>query len=504
MTDKKKTEDKNRKKATPAFFSSKNKTSAMCVAAFLLAGGLVFLVMAITGERNLRGDDIKFSYGNVLKGAFSPLEDFFTKSDKWEKNEKIARVRMHSRGAEFADESVNINDWLDAPADNTGVSSYSSGAGGAGYSKEAKTKGKRNPGEHSEYHKMEAALGSASFSGGGGTSKTSASISSFQGETVSKNAVNSGKKEISSSLKKNSEKSAKQMLQQTREELSTALTSGSAVTAKTNWGSSFDGTQTAAFNNVKNGSGGKLSAAYEEKGLVKLDEIKSGEIDNLKTDGKTSIAKASVPKMDSSNAMNRTAKDAIEDSLKDVMGSVAGTVGDGLSDKISGKSSSKKDKEKSSGKEDKDAAGETEGTMSAASVGGMPASQNEPPENIRNVMENTRTSNDHSEMMGDGNAITYEDTKVTYNQNEDGSWTVTYEGKYTMIDTKDGGKATDSGTYKDTFKIGADGKMADLVAIEQNGQTLYSEIDPPPNQLPPATITPNSGGSNYDNGLEVI
>ena len=502
MSDKKNKEDKNRKKATPAFFSSKNKASAMGAAAFLLAGGLVFFVMAVMGEKDLRKDDIKFSYGNVLKGAFSPIEDFFTKSDKQEKNEKIARVRMHSRGAEFADESVNINDWLDAPADNTGVSSYSSGAGGAGYSKEAKTKGSRNPGEHSEYRKMEASLGSASFSGGGGTSKTSASISSFQSEAVSKSAVNSDKKTVSSSLKKKGETTAKQMLQSTREELSTALTSGSAVTAKTNWGSSFDGTQTAGFSNVKQGAGGKLSSAYEEKGLVKLDEIKSGEIDNLKTDGKTSIAKASVPKMDSSNAMNRTAKDAIEDSLKDVAGSLAGTVGEGLSDKISGKSSGKKEEEKASEKKDKDAgdaAGDVaEGTMSAASVG-VPASKNEPPDNIKSVMENTRTSSDHSEFMGDGHAITYEDTKVTYNQNEDGSWTVTYEGKYTMIDTKEG-KPTDSGTYKDTFKIGADGKMADLVGIEQNGQTLYSEDNPPGNQLPPATITAN-GGNSSDIGL---
>ncbi|MCR4820658.1 MAG: hypothetical protein K5838_05990, partial [Elusimicrobiales bacterium] len=169
---KKNKEEKKEYNLTPAFFNAKNKTSAACIAAFLLAGGLVFVFMAIMGEKDLRKDDIKFSYGNVLRGAFSPIEDFFSGKDKEAKNEKIARARMHSRGAVFADEAVSLNDWLDAPAENT-LSSNGSSSRASGPSAKSKTNGKRNPGEeNAQYRKMENALGSASFASSGGTSKT--------------------------------------------------------------------------------------------------------------------------------------------------------------------------------------------------------------------------------------------------------------------------------------------------------------------------------------------
>lgn len=484
FTMKKNKEEKREYNLTSAFFNAKNKASAACMAAFLLAGGLIFVFLAIMGEKDLRKDDIKFSYGNVLRGAFSPIEDFFTGKDKAAKTEQIARARMHNRGAVFADEAVSLNDWLDAPAEGS-LSSSGRSSGASGPSTKSKTDGKRNPGENAQYKKMEAALGSAFASSSGGTSKTTAQISSFSNDSVSKSAINTDGGTISKNRDSNGKgekPSAKQTLQEARQDLSAALKSGSAAVAKTNWGSKFDGSTTSAFNSGKKTEMGKNSSAYADKGLVKLDEIKSGEIENLKTDGKTSIPEASVPKMDESSSQNRTSTDL----LKDTLGSLTNTLGDSISSGIKGKKSDNKKEEK--GKSDKNDADANPMSNDEISMASVPGAKNEPPENIRNVMENTRSSNDHSEFLGEGNAITYEDTKVTYNQNEDGSWTVTYEGKYAMIDTSKG-ERTEEGTYKDTFKIGPDGKKADLVGIVQNDQTLYDEINPPANQLPPATIT---------------
>ena len=486
FTMKKNKEEKREYNLTSAFFNAKNKASAACMAAFLLAGGLIFVFLAIMGEKDLRKDDIKFSYGNVLRGAFSPIEDFFTGKDKAAKTEQIARARMHNRGAVFADEAVSLNDWLDAPAEGS-LSSSGRSSGASGPSTKSKTDGRRNPGENAQYKKMEAALGSAFASSSGGTSKTTAQISSFSNDSVSKSAINTDGGTISKNKDSNGKgekPSAKQTLQEARQDLSVALKSGSAAVAKTNWGSKFDGSTTSAFNSGKKTEMGKSSSAYADKGLVKLDEIKSGEIENLKTDGKTSIPEAGVPKPAERDSED---KNSTDDLLKDTFGSLTNSLGSSISSGIKGKKSDNKKEEK--GKSEKNDAAANPMSKEEISIAATGTdTKNEPPENIKNVMENTRSSNDHSEFLGEGNAITYEDTKVTYNQNEDGSWTVTYEGKYAMVDTSKG-ERTEEGTYKDTFKIGADGKKADLVGIIQNDQVLYDEINPPAYQLPAATIT---------------
>jgi len=479
---KKNSEEKKEYHLTLSFFNAKNRASAACIAAFLIAGGLVFIFMAFMGEKDLRRDDMKFSYGNVLREAFSPIEDFFTGRDKADKAEQIARARMHSRGVELPDEIVNINDWLDAPAEGTAAYGGSATSGTtAGYSKKAKTEGKRNPGEDLQYRKMEAALGSSSFGGAGGTSKTSAQTSSFSGETVSKSAVNTANSNKTKSSKSRDEKpSVKQTLQEVRQNLSTALTSGSAVTAKTSWGSRFDGSTTSSFKNADKAATGKLASAYGDKGLVKLDGIKSGEIENLKKDGKQSIPEASVPKMAEDAAGNRAAATS---SLKDTFDSVTGSLGDSISDGIKNKQEEKDTGKEKSEKDATTADTAAEGGMSMASV---PNAKNEPPDNIKQVMENTRCSGDYSKILSEKKAITYEDTKVNYTQNDDGSWTVTYEGKYAMVDLTNGGERTKEGTYKDTFHIDAKGEKADLVGIIQDGEIWLEPGEPG------AVITPNT------------
>lgn len=469
---KKNNEEKKEHHLTLSFFNAKNKASAACIAVFLIAGGLVFIFMAFMGERDLRRDDMKFSYGNVLREAFSPIEDFFTGRDKADKAEQIARARMHSRGVELPDEIVNINDWLDAPAEGSAAYGGSATSGTtAGYSKKAKTEGKRNPGEDLQYRKMEAALGSSSFGGAGGTSKTSAQTSSFSGETVSKSAVNTANGNKTKSSKGRDEKpSVKQTLQEVRQDLSTALTSGSAVTAKTSWGSRFDGSTTSSFSNADKAATGKLASAYGDKGLVKLDGIKSGEIENLKKDGSKSIPEASVPKMDEESAANRASETT--SSLKDAFDSVSGSLGNSISDGIKNKQEEKDSDKEKSGKDATTSDTAAEGGMSMASV---PNAKNEPPDNIKQVMENTRCSGDYSKILSEKKAITYEDTKVNYTQNDDGSWTVTYEGKYAMVDLTNGGERTKEGTYKDTFHIDAKGEKADLVGIIQDGEVWLEE-----------------------------
>lgn len=457
------TADKNGAKAkAPLYKSSVRKTPGrkkslvVGILAFLLAGGAMFVLMTFQGAKDIKNTDAKmnFSYGNVIAGAVAPLFEALGITDAKSELEEATRKRVYDRSPEqFA---LNLADWTGegaaSAADDDSSSSSGGGSGDSGGRNHSASAPSSEP-----YRKMEAALGSSGFSGGGGRSQTSSNgMSSFE-KGGSADAVNTGGGHSYASGSKLPVGKGKgiETLKASRQMLSTGLTSGSANVARSQWSSAFgEGRSTGKTSGFSNNKA-DLNA-YNSGGLANLDKIKSGEITDLKMnsiDGKAgAVPTASVPTMADKDKKGDETDDMIEKALGDVIGDTAKTAADSL---FSGKDGDKGSSGKSSGGKDGSAGGVDSGT-------GV-----KPPSEFLNIAEKKDAEGGlycPDGCAGDG--FTYKDNPATYTKTKKGNWVVTYTGEQ----KQDNG---DIIKYEDKYLIrpGMDPELTHIVSKGTNTKT---------------------------------
>ncbi|MDO8804497.1 MAG: hypothetical protein Q7R35_08695 [Elusimicrobiota bacterium] len=242
--------------------NSRRKTLIVSMLAFLLVGGGVFLFFIIQGSNDLTSSGKKnnFHYGGAAReGVTSFFKAIGIVPDEEELLAQKKEVRMKARG--FLPDGtqagvVDVSDWM---ASNSA----------------AAPSGRPSRAGATAVPRMEG--GSRSSAGGsGGGSKSAGGVSRFGDGAVTGNAVVSAKAQAGFGVK--ADKGTLGALKNARAMLGEGLKSNSAMTASSKWGQSFGAGGSSGGGGGK--SGGDL--AYGKAGLVKLDNIKSGEIASLK------------------------------------------------------------------------------------------------------------------------------------------------------------------------------------------------------------------------------
>lgn len=299
--------------------NNRKKTLIIGVLAFLLTGGGVFLFFVIQGSNDLTGANKKnaFTYGGAAREAtasffkfigFEDVEDIAPKGDK----ERIRIKEYEAAGLlDGASASASQQDegmpW--APPAASGRSASPSNIprmGGGGTS-------------------------GVGGMGGGGT-KSSGGASRFGDASGAGNTkVSNSVQEAGTGVKGKDSLAA---LAKTRVLLGDGLRSGSASTAKGKWDASFGSGRSAG--------GGGNDLAYGKTGLVNLDKIKKGEVDNLKTTDPKSlkVPEVGAPKSaegDGKGANGEQKKSTAQEALeKSMASSVMGAMGQGLGNAVGG------------------------------------------------------------------------------------------------------------------------------------------------------------------------
>ena len=286
---------------------SRKKALIISVLAFLFAGGGVFLFFIIQGADDLTGASKKgaFTYGGVAREATTSFFKFIGFDDAesalpkggykerpmpaWLKaeDERQRRALAESGGADI------LSDWKAPAASARSAIPRMSARGSAG-------------------------LGG----GGGGGSSSSGGVSRFGDSSDAGNvkisrgsAAGAGGVPVAGAMG---------ALNNARAMLGAGLRSGSASTAKGQWDRSFG----------VGGSGpGGGNMSYGKSGLVNLDKIKKGEVDNLKTkaDGSLKTPEVGEPVKDEAaeaqDPVLQKAKEAAEDTMKkDIAQALVGAV----------------------------------------------------------------------------------------------------------------------------------------------------------------------------------
>ncbi len=238
--------------------NNRKKTLIVSVLLFLLAGGGIFLFFVIQGSNDITGSQKgNFYYG----GARESVSSFFkyigiASDDEDAVTKKYVTAMAKARGVADGTAAVaaDVSDWM-AP----------SGGGAKSASASAPARGATSVPK----------MGGGGASGVGGTgaggSKSSGGASRFGEGSDKSNTKITGN--AASGAGGPAGKGSFMALSHTRAMLGDGLNSGSAMTAKGKWDSSF------GVGNSARGS----ELAYGKSGLVGLDKIKKGEVDNLKT-----------------------------------------------------------------------------------------------------------------------------------------------------------------------------------------------------------------------------
>lgn len=423
------------KKSQPQVKAVRGKKKALLVSilAFLVTGGALFILMTLQGNKDLRKDDIRFSYGNVIKTAVAPLFEALGIEDNTLKNS--VKERLAKRIPEGQD--LDISDWLASSAANSsggGKGGYSGKGGGAGggYGKGGTAS--------APYRKMDAQTSDGGLSGGGGTSQSSSTPTKYE-KGSSADKVNTSDS-LSNNRMQDSKKGSLASLKTSKSVMGAALRTDSAAVASSKWGNAFgDGRQSGAAN-VQGGAGGQ-AGAYTDSGLVSLDKIKSGEIGDLKLGtNKPSVTDAGVPKIveddNTGDEMDKLIASTLGDSVKDVVDEAFGG----------------KDK-------DKDGADSNEDLKDSDSSG----NNKTPPAEYKSLAEKTQEEGGpfcpKSCYAEDGSE--YKDKNPpSYRKTSKGAWVVTYEGKQTLTD----GSVT---SYSDVYVL-LPGKNPDRQCIHSTNQ----------------------------------
>lgn len=392
--------------------NGRKKTLIISMLLFLLGGGGIFLYFIIQGSNDLTGaGKSNFQYGSVARGTVSSFFKVLGFSDS-EPLSQSATVRLKARGLleeEPAPEKADISDWM-APAEKASGSSQA-------------------PSRSATAVPRMGGRGTSGVGGlGGGGTQSSGGISRFGdsaegGNTKLANAA-AGAAGVNG-------KGTLAALVNTRAMLSHGLNSGSAMTAKSSWDRSF-GVSNA------NAHGGP-SMAYGKTGLVNLDKIKKGEVDNLKT---TDIKSLKTPEpgafkedksAEAGDPVLKKAKDqeAADAAKKAAAQALASAVGKGL-EGTSGTAAAPKAADKAGDKAADD----------KLSVDGEAVPDK--------VVDSLKGGLCHGECTTKGGQK-YTDTDMNLSKNSDGSYNCVYNG--TQVNPATGARIT----YSDTVRIAPDG-----------------------------------------------
>lgn len=406
---------------------SKKKGVFLLLGAFLLAGGGVFLFFIIQGADDLKGaKNANFSYGNIVRSSFSPFFKALGSLVEDEQTKKLNKMlALRDEVVAKSGMDVDVSDWMGAnpasasaaPASKSMGRSMASargpsaiptmaGRGGGGI---AGGGGSKSAGGLSGYDKSsrkgEVSVSAASGSGGGAGAKNNGLLDSLRGM---------------------------------RSTLGTALRSGSAMTAKSSWDKSF-GLGTTGGRGGSGGSSGKMS--YDKGGLVGLDKIKSGEINDLKT---TNSPKAGgIPE----TSMPKLADNASRDEAASAVSSALSSIGSNLLN-----SKSKKTDTATDTKTDTDTDGDTKAAPDTK----------EPPEKFKNAIE--KNVGYCASPCPEDSTLQYKDNAPVYTKTKDG-WDVTVSGQM-MLDGKE------EGPY--TLKYSATGDEQNPVVVRTDAKPLYT------------------------------
>ncbi|MBI5743251.1 MAG: hypothetical protein HY952_01755 [Elusimicrobia bacterium] len=303
---------------------NRKKTLIVSVLAFLFIGGGVFLFFVIQGSNDLTDSGKKntFTYGGAAREATASFFKFIGFDDV----ESIAKEGPKERPREKEYAAAGI-------LDSAGTSSKSEDE--VPWSRPPSSGRSASP---SSIPRMEGG-GTSGVGGGGGGSKSSGGVSRF-GEGSDSGNTKIAAKAPEAAAAGETGKGTLGALAKTRAMLGEGLRSGSASTAKGKWD--------ASFGSGRAGSGGGSELAYAKSGLVNLDKIKKGEIDNLKTTDPKSlkIPDVAAPVKDekagaATDPALKKAQETAEDAIKKSMASsMLGAVGQGLGNSVSGGSGS--------------------------------------------------------------------------------------------------------------------------------------------------------------------
>lgn len=295
--------------------NNRKKTLVISVLAFLFAGGGVFLFFVIQGANDLTGagKSGSFTYGNVAREAATSFFKFVGFDDV----ESITKGGYKER---------QVPPWLKEAEEKARKDFASSAAGAAGdAASDWGSPAPRTSGV-TTVPRMASRGGSGVGGLGGGGTQSSGGVSRF-GEGGGAGNTRVSAKPVSAAGGP-AGKGAMRSLANARAMLGDGLRSGSAMTAKAKWDSSFGVGRSG-------GAGGEL--AYGKSGLVNLDRIKKGEVDNLKTTEKGSlkVPEVGAPERDKEGeardpVLNK-AKEAAEEAIKkNVAQAMVDAAGSGL------------------------------------------------------------------------------------------------------------------------------------------------------------------------------
>jgi len=239
------------------------------------------------------------------------------------------------------------------------------------------------------------APGSSGFGGGSGGSKSTAEMSKFSGGGDASNVSISGARQAGKAAQGRG--GVMGALASAKAMMGDSLKTGSAMAARSKWGQAFGV-----------GGGGKTGElAYGSSGLVQLDTIKSGAIDNLKTTDAGSLKVTPVKDLESEAKDINLAKmngaqgaDAAKEALQNAVSAVG--------------SKQPNAKDQNTGK-----------TVEMPPQEVIDIATKEPPEGT---------------FCPDGcgtGANYYKDSKISYSKNDQGTWQAAYEGKQGGLAYKD-------------------------------------------------------------------
>lgn len=391
--------------------NNRKKVLVISMLVFLLGGGGIFLFFIIQGSNDLTGAGKSgFQYGTATRGAVSSFFKVLGFDDA-EPLSNSAKQRVGSRGLLEDGTPVakaDITDWM---------------------TPEKSDSSRPAPSRSGSTNVPRMSGGGTSGVGGigGGGTRSSGGVSRFGdgaegGNTKLANAA--------AGAAGANGKGTLGALTNARAMLGQGLTSGSAMTAKSSWDRSFG---------VNSGSGRSgPSLAYSKSGLVNLDKIKKGEVDNLKTTDIKSlkVAEPGAFKEDKdAEANDATLKKAAEQAAADAAKKAAAeALASAASNSVSGTSSEKTD----------------------TKAGNTTANGDTPPKTIVEAANSSLCATD----CKTSNGQEYHDSTMKLTKNSDGSYNATYSG--TQVNPSTGAKIS----YEDVVKIAPDGTKTLLTVKE--------------------------------------
>ena len=415
---------------------SKKKALFAAIAAFLLAGGVMFLIMIFIGTKDIKDQDARmnFSFGNVIAGAVAPLFDALGVSSEKENVKNILSTLAENNMAKFR--QLDLSDWLGLDGSSSG--NTAKGFGGRGTGSSSSGHGQHGGGgTPTEIQQADFGM-SGGFGGGGGSSSSSSSSGRGEGgntfsQTSAKNLFASGKNgtQDGKGLPSMKGKNALNTARASRDMLKNATLSGSAVIARSEWASGFGQGKSTGFQDGK-----KDPNVFSDANAARIDKIESGAIKSLKdprlANKDASIPTASMPESveDDEEVKKAKEKEKKKKTEEDLFSSVknAKPVEDVESGSASGKDS-----------EDKVPKEISDYAKTKAPDG--------PWQNKAQDLSCKTAQLPECE-------LTYKESKPQFSKTEDGQWVVTYNGtantKYT---DKDGNSAKEKMKVTTTYLV---------------------------------------------------